>query len=53
MSGEADKAKGRIEQAVGDLTDDKDLKRDGKIDEASGKVKETVDKVKDKLTDDR
>ena len=25
MSGEADKAKGRIEQAVGDLTDDKDL----------------------------
>ena len=52
MSGEADKAKGRIEQAVGDLTDDKDLKRDGKIDEASGKVKDTVDKVKDKLTGD-
>ena len=52
MSGEADKAKGRIEQAVGDLTDDKDLKRDGKIDEASGKVKDAVDDVKDKLTGD-
>lgn len=50
MSGEADETKGRIKQAVGDLTDDKDLKREGKVDEASGKVKEGVDKVKDKLT---
>ena len=50
MSGERDQAKGRVEQAVGDLTGDKDLKRDGKIDEAAGKVKEGVDKVKDKLT---
>ena len=50
MSGEADQAKGRIKQAVGDLTDDKDLKREGKVDEAAGKVKDAVDKVKDKLT---
>ena len=50
MSGEADETKGRIKQAVGDLTDDKDLKREGKVDEAAGKVKEGVDKVKDKLT---
>ena len=50
MSGEADQAKGRIKQAAGDLTDDKDLKREGKVDEAAGKVKEGVDKVKDKLT---
>ncbi len=50
MSGEADQAKGRIKQAAGDLTDDKDLKREGKVDEAAGKVKEGVDKIKDKLT---
>ena len=50
MSGEGDEAKGRIKQAVGDLTDDDDMKREGKVDEASGKVKDGVDKVKDKLT---
>ena len=52
MSGEADKVKGRVKQAAGDLTDDKDLKREGKVDEAAGKVKDAVDKVKDKLTGD-
>ncbi len=52
MSGEADQTKGRIKQAVGDLTDDDELKREGKIDEGAGKVKKAVDKVKDKLTDD-
>jgi uncharacterized protein YjbJ (UPF0337 family) len=50
MSGESDQAKGRIKQAVGDLTDDKDMKREGKVDEVAGKAKEGVDKVKDKLT---
>ena len=50
VSGETDQAKGRVKQAVGDLTDDKDMKREGKVDEAAGKVKEGVDKVKDKLT---
>lgn len=52
MSGEADKTKGRIKEAVGDLTDDDKLKREGKVDQAAGKVKEKVDDVKDKLTDD-
>ena len=50
MSGEADQAKGRIKEAVGDLTDDKSLKNEGKVDKAAGKVKEGVDDVKDKLT---
>ena len=50
MSGETDQAKGRIKQAAGDLTDDKDLKREGKVDEAAGKVKDGVDKIKDKIT---
>jgi uncharacterized protein YjbJ (UPF0337 family) len=50
MSGETDQAKGRVKQAAGDLTGDKDLKREGKVDEIAGKVKDGVDKVKDKLT---
>jgi uncharacterized protein YjbJ (UPF0337 family) len=43
----ADQAKGRIKEAAGDLTDDKDLKREGKTDKAAGKLKEKVDDVKD------
>jgi uncharacterized protein YjbJ (UPF0337 family) len=39
-----------MKEAVGALTDDKDLKREGKVDQGAGKVKEAVDKVKDKLT---
>lgn len=49
-----DKAKGRVKEAAGDLTDDKELKNEGKADKASGSVKEkvegAVDAVKDKLT---
>jgi uncharacterized protein YjbJ (UPF0337 family) len=50
MSGESDQAKGRIKQAVGDLTDDKELKREGKADEVGGKIKDAVDTIKDKIT---
>ena len=52
-SGNADETKGRIKEAVGDLTDDRDLKNEGKVDKAAGKVKNAVDDVKDKLTNDR
>jgi uncharacterized protein YjbJ (UPF0337 family) len=51
MSGTADKASGRVKQAAGDLTDNDDLKNEGKKDEASGKVKDAVDSVKDKAND--
>jgi uncharacterized protein YjbJ (UPF0337 family) len=51
MSTNADQAKGRIKQAVGDLTDDKDLKREGKADETAGKAKQVVKSVKDKADD--
>jgi uncharacterized protein YjbJ (UPF0337 family) len=54
--GSGDTAKGRVKQAAGDLTGDDDLKREGKVDEASGNVKEKVgdaaDKVKDALRRD-
>ena len=48
MAGEVDKAKGRVKKAVGELTDDDDLKREGEIDEATGKVKDAIEKVADK-----
>jgi uncharacterized protein YjbJ (UPF0337 family) len=38
--------------AVGDLTDDKDLKREGRIGKGAGTAKGTVDKVADKLKGD-
>jgi uncharacterized protein YjbJ (UPF0337 family) len=47
-----DDAKGRIKEAAGDLTGDRDLKNEGKVDQASGKIKEGVDKVKDALHKD-
>jgi uncharacterized protein YjbJ (UPF0337 family) len=46
-----DEAKGRAKEAVGDLTDDKDLQREGRVDQASGKAKDAVDKAGDKAKD--
>lgn len=51
MAGEFDEAKGRAKEAAGALTDDDDLKSEGKVDKASGKVKDVVDNVKDKVED--
>lgn len=48
MSGTGDKTKGRLKQAAGDLTGNKDLEREGEVDEASGKAKDAVDSVKEK-----
>ncbi len=48
MGKEVDKAKGKIKQAVGDLTGNKDLKKHGKADERAGKAKGVVADVKDK-----
>ena len=46
-----DDAKGRAKEAAGSLTDDDELKNEGKTDRASGKVKDAVDGVKDKAHD--
>lgn len=61
MGEKTDDMKGRAKEAVGDLTDDKDLKREGQMDQAGATVKEKVgnavdtakDKVDDALDDDR
>jgi uncharacterized protein YjbJ (UPF0337 family) len=50
MAGETDDAKGRMKEAAGALTGDKDLKNEGKADQVGGKVKDAVDSVKDKIT---
>lgn len=44
-------AKGRLKEAAGSLTDNDDLKREGKVDKATGKAKEGVDKVAGKVRD--
>ena len=49
MGGEMDEAKGRIKEAAGDLSDDDELQREGKIDQGKGTVKDAIDKIGDKL----
>jgi len=56
MGEKMDDIKGRAKEAAGDLTNDQDLKNEGKVDQASSTVKEkvggAVDKVKDALHKD-
>ena len=60
MSRQTDEIKGRTKESIGALTDDEDLKREGRTDqaaaEAKGKLQEgedwaedKIDKLKDKL----
>lgn len=51
MAENTDDLKGRIKEAAGDLTGDKDLQREGKVDQATGKVKEGVERVSDAAKD--
>jgi uncharacterized protein YjbJ (UPF0337 family) len=46
-----DELKGRAKEAVGDLTDDEDLRREGKVDQATGTVKDRLDDLSDKVKD--
>jgi uncharacterized protein YjbJ (UPF0337 family) len=46
-----DQVKGKVKQAVGDLTGNEDLRKEGKADEKAGEVKEFVEGVKDKADD--
>jgi uncharacterized protein YjbJ (UPF0337 family) len=44
MSGTTDKIKGRVKEAVGALTNDKRLKNEGKVDQASGQSRTALRK---------
>jgi len=46
-----DETKGRAKEAAGALSDNDDLKAEGKADQASGRLKDAVDTVKDKVED--
>jgi uncharacterized protein YjbJ (UPF0337 family) len=47
MDGQVDKIKGRIKQAAGNLTNNEQLKAEGKSDEFRGGVKNKIEKVAD------
>lgn len=49
--GKKDEIKGRVKQAAGDLTGRDDLKREGKVDEASGKIRQKADELAEKASD--
>jgi uncharacterized protein YjbJ (UPF0337 family) len=51
MGENMDQAKGRVKQAAGDLTDDDELRREGKADELAGKAKEMLNDLRDKAED--
>jgi uncharacterized protein YjbJ (UPF0337 family) len=49
--GKIDELKGRAKEAAGDITDDRDLKNEGKKDKTAGKVKQKVEDAKDWVED--
>jgi uncharacterized protein YjbJ (UPF0337 family) len=49
MGEHIDEAKGRTKEAVGDLTDDEKLKREGKVDRAVSSIKDKIDDAADKV----
>jgi uncharacterized protein YjbJ (UPF0337 family) len=51
MGSKSDDLKGRAKEAVGDLTDNDELKREGKADRAGGKAKEVIENAGEKAKD--
>jgi uncharacterized protein YjbJ (UPF0337 family) len=43
--------KGRLKEAAGDITGNKDLQREGRRDQASAATKKTIDDAADKMKD--
>lgn len=46
--GAIDEMRGRLKEAAGALTGNKDLKRSGKVDQATGKAKDVVENLREK-----
>lgn len=49
MDEKYDDMKGRVKEAAGDLTDNEDLQREGKIDQMKSTAKDAVNSVGDKV----
>ena len=52
MGSKTDKITGRLKEAVGALTDNDDLKREGQRDQAVGEVKEAAERAAEKVQDE-
>jgi uncharacterized protein YjbJ (UPF0337 family) len=53
MSGITDKVTGRVKQALGDLTDDEKLHREGRREERKGDVKDRAEEYEQKASRNR
>jgi len=51
MANNKDDLKGRAKEAAGNLTNNPDLEREGKVDQAAGAMKDKVGDVADKVKD--
>ena len=47
IENKADEVKGKVKEAVGDATDDRELQTEGQADQAKGNLKQAGEKVKD------
>jgi uncharacterized protein YjbJ (UPF0337 family) len=48
MGDKTDRAKGRVKAAVGSLTDDAELKREGRADRVSGEIRQKLSNAEEK-----
>ncbi len=46
-----EKTKGQVKEGIGEVTEDRKLKNEGKWDKTKGTIKEKVGKVKQKISD--
>jgi len=49
MAGKIEKSKGKVKEAVGSFTGNKELESEGKIDRRAGEAKEKIGRVKNKV----
>lgn len=47
IENKADEVKGKVKEAVGDATDDRELQTEGQADQAKGNLKQAGEKIKD------
>lgn len=52
IDNKADEVKGKVKEAVGDATDDRDLEAQGKADQSAANLKQAGEKVKDAFKKD-
>ncbi len=51
MTGKAEEIKGRVKEAAGAIADNDQMRREGKIDQATAKVKQAAEKTVDAIHD--